>query len=307
MKGFYFIHLLFLLITTNTLASDIDEQLIVKYLQNNQIHTVQGEKTKDGYRFNASSNKIVSIATLEWPPYIGERLCNKGWGFQFAIALLASKGYQVNIAFYPWARSVKLVEQGKVDILFPEYFIEKSAPSDIIPNKNRHELLILSNELPGGEISLLKRKGYEFHLQKNLSNLEGKFIGVVRGYQNTPKFDAMMDAKLFDVIKAVDEFQLIKLLIAKRVDFIIGDPKAFHHSIKHSTLTDDSKQTLLNQIEEVEPTLQYKHLYFAVNAQLKERQTLLNDINHALISFEQSGETNRFINLTSDCVAHPKN
>ncbi len=283
-------------------ANDPNGQLTVSYNSNDQQHTVQGVKTSQGYRFNGTSDKIINLATLNWPPYISEDVCNKGWVFQFTVAILVSKGYQVNIHFYPWARSVKLVEQGKMDILFPEYFIESSAPSDAVLGKKRRELLVLSNKFAGGDLSLLKLKGYAFNLQQDLGNLKGKIIGVVRGYQNTPEFDAMMDSKQFAVVEAVDELQLVKLLVAKRVDLIIGDPSVFTYSVNYSNLSNHNKQALLNSIERVEPSLKYNHLYFAISNSYPQWHQLLDDINLALLEFQQSGETDRFIEVGSGCT-----
>jgi polar amino acid transport system substrate-binding protein len=279
-----------------------NDQLTVSYYSNGQQYITQGIKTPQGYRFNGKSNKVINLATLNWPPYISEDVCNKGWVFQFTAAILISKGYQVNIHFYPWARSVMLVEQGKMDILFPEYFIESSAPSDAVLGKKRRELLVLSNKFAGGDLSLLKRKGDQFTLQPDLGNLKGKIIGVVRGYQNTPEFDAMMDAKQFAVVEAVDELQLVKLLVAKRVDFIIGDPSVFTYSVNYSNLSNRNKQALLNSIEKIEPALKYNHLYYAISNSYPKRNQLLDDINLALLEFQQSGETDRFIAVGSGCT-----
>ena len=280
----------------------LNEQLTVTYFTNGQQHTIQGEKTSQGYRFNGSSNKVLNLATLNWPPYISEEVCNKGWVFQLTVAVLVSKGYQVNIHFYPWARSVMLVEKGKMDILFPEYFIESSAPSDAVLGKKRRELLVLSNKFSGGELSLLKRQGYSFELQENLGNLKGKIIGVVRGYQNTPEFDAMMDSNQFAIVEAVDELQLVKLLVAKRVDLIIGDPRVFIYSVNYSNLSNRNKQALLNNIEVVVPALKYNHLYFAISNKYQQWPQLLDDVNLALLEFQQSGETDRFIKVGSGCT-----
>jgi len=296
--------------TSANINSDINEtasestetSLVIEYFKGAKAYQVKGNKTSTGYRFNASSEKVINMATLNWPPYIGEGLCNKGWVFQFTVALLVSKGYQVNIHFYPWARAVKLVELGQMDILFPEYFIEGSAPSDVVKGKKRSELLALSNKFPGGEISFLTRKGYKHKFNGNLNTLKGEFIGVVRGYQNTPEFDAMMDAKLFDVINAVDELQLMKLLIAKRVSLIIGDPTVFKYSVNYSNLSNNNKQALLNGVEEIKPALKYNNLYYAVSVKSPHWRQLLDDINLALIEFSLSGETDRLINIGSGCT-----
>ena len=251
---------------------------------------------------NSESNKVLNLATLDWPPYIGDGICDKGWVFKFTVALLASRGYQVNIHFYPWARSVKLVEQGKMDILFPEYFIEKKAPSDNVPGKKRRELLALSDKFPGGVIGFLKRKGEADGFKGNLSNLIGERIGVVRGYQNTPDFDAMMDNQQFRILNAVHEVQLMRLLVAKRVNLIIGDPLVFRHAVQYFDMPDKEKALLLGGVEDVLPSLQYNHLYFAISTKAKRWQTIVTDINQALAEFELSGETHRFENAGSDCA-----
>jgi polar amino acid transport system substrate-binding protein len=278
------------------------EKLMVSYESHGKQHTIKGIKTPKGYRFNEDSNKVINLATLNWPPHISEELCNNGWVFQFTVALLVSRDYQVNINFYPWSKSVMLVEQGQMDILFPTYFIESSAPSDAQIGRNRRELLVLSNKFSAGELSLLKRTGDSFNLQGNLANLKDKVIGVVQGYQNTPEFDAMMDSKQFETVEAVDELQLVKLLVAKKVDLIIGDPRVFTFSVNYSNLSNSNKQALLDRIERVEPTLQGNHLYFAISNQYQQWRQLLDDMNLAILAFQQSGETERFIKIGSGCT-----
>ena len=176
-----------------------------------------------------------------------------------------------------------LVDEGKMDILFPEYFIESSAPSDAVLGKKRRELLVLSNKFYGRD-------------------LKGKIIGVVRGYQNTPEFDAMMDAKQFDIVEALDELQLVKLLVTKRVDLIIGDPSIFTYSVNYSNLSNRNKQALLNSIEKIEPAIKYNHLYYAISNSYPNHHQLLDNINLALLEFKQSGKTNRFIEASSGCT-----
>lgn len=112
----------------------------------------------------------------------------------------------------------------------------------------------------------------------------------------------MMDAELFNVIKAVDELQLMKLLAANRVEFIVGDPKVFRYRVNYSNLSNDKKEALLNATEQVKPALKYNHLYFAISNHYTPWRPLLDDINLALIAFGQSGETQRLIDMGSDCA-----
>jgi len=279
-----------------------NDKIAIGYFQDGKYIVTQGTKTGTGYIFNQQSNKKIKLSTLDWPPYIGQNLCNKGWVFKFTVALLTSKGYRVEINFLPWARAVRSVELGVSDILFPEYYIEDSAPSDYVKGKRRREVLMLSNEFPGGMIGFLKRKGETSKFKGNLSSLKGEAIGVVRGYQNTPEFDAMMDNNEFNIVKAVDDLQLVKLLVAKRVNLIIGDPKVLRFTINYSNLSAADKAKLLNSIEQVEPEIKYNALYYALSAKSKNANDILRDINTALYEFNNSGETKRIMEMgSSEC------
>jgi polar amino acid transport system substrate-binding protein len=217
--------------------------------------------------------------------------------FQFTVALLVEQGYSVYIEFLPWARAVRAAELGKADILMPEYYIEDSAPSDTVDGKTRRELLALSNPFPGGEIGFLKRKGDPDRFNGNLLSLKGQKIGVVRGYQNTPEFDAMMDNNEFTIIEAVDDLQLVKLLVGKRVDLIIGDPKVLKFTVSYSELSRPEKATLLRNIERETHSLQYNNLYFALSKKSGNWRELLGNINKSLYQFNNSGETDRIVDM----------
>ena len=292
-----FLFIVLLLTSTATIA----ENLNVAYYKQGEFKLVEGERHQGGYLYNKNGKKPqVHLVTLDWPPYIGEALCNKGWAFQFAVALLTDLDYQVFVQFLPWARAVRAVETGKADILFPEYYIEDSAPSDNHKNKTRRELLALSNAFPGGEIGFLKRRGEADRFDGNLSSVKNEVIGVVRGYQNTPEFDAMMDNGEFVIVEAVDDLQLVKLLAGKRVNLVIGDPKVLKFTVNYSDLPRSQKIDLLRSVENVEPAIKYNHLYFALSKKKPHWRTLLKDINMNLYKFENSGETQRMIEMGSN-------
>jgi len=293
-----FLFILLLIFTAQTAA-----EIPITYQSSGNNIMLHGEPYKSGTLYKANNSKqTLHIATLDWPPYIGDKLCNKGWVYQFAVSLLNSQGYSVHIEFLPWARAVRNVELGKADILMPEYFIEDTAPSDYVLGKTRSDLLGLSNSFKGGEIAFLKRKHEADRFSGNLKSLKGQRIGVVRGYQNTPEFDAMMDNNEFQIMHSVDDLQLVQLLVAKRVDLIIGDPTVLKFSVQYSSLSHSQKQFLLNSIEEESIPLQNNPLYFAISKLSHNWLGVLEDINKGLYKFNNSGETQRLIDsLNSEC------
>ncbi|MBU0935015.1 MAG: transporter substrate-binding domain-containing protein [Spirochaetes bacterium] len=276
---------------------DADSDLLsVVFSYQGESRSVSGQRLDSStWLFNAGAGKKIRLATLDWPPYIGQQLRGQGWVQQVTVALLASRGYELKISYFPWARAVSLVENGEYDILYPEYYIAPQEPSDFIQNTRRLDHLELSEELPGGPVALVKRRDFAFEFSGDLRELHGLRIGVVQGYQNTPEFDARMAAGAFVISYAVDDFQNAQKLFYGRIDILVGDPLVITHSILASDLSRDEKNDMLQELEPVYPILQENSLYYAVSTRNSAWQSLLADLNQAIAEFKASGELNRLI------------
>jgi len=271
-------------------AFDSNYRLRVEFEFRGQPFLISGEETAPHtYVFNKGASQKISIATLNWAPYIGETICKQGWVQQLTIALLASRGYEIMVRFLPWARAVRMAESGLADILYPEYFIEPTAPSDMYKGTNRLEHLALSQKLPGGPIVFMKRKGEADPYKGNLLNLKNEKIGVVRGYQNTPEFDALMDRGFFNISESVDDLMNTQKLISNRTNLIIGDPAVIRFSIVNAMVSQSEQVRILEGIEVVLPEIQYNHLYYAVSKKKPSWETTLKLLNAAIEEFETSG------------------
>lgn len=69
-----------------------------------------------------SGEKHLTLATLDWEPYIGQKLKNQGYVAEIIRESFKRVGYTVEIVFYPWVRAVNMAQNGTVDGCFPEYF-----------------------------------------------------------------------------------------------------------------------------------------------------------------------------------------
>ncbi len=280
--------------------------LIVAFEFNGKLFSVKGKKiAPHSYLFNEGASKKISITTLDWAPYIGETICGQGWVQQLTIALLSSLGYEIKSTFLPWARAVATVESGDTDLLYPEYYIEPSAPSDVYAGTKRLEHLALSKKFPGGPLAFMKRKGEKDGFKGNLLNLKNEKIGVVRGYQNSPEFDAYMDSGFFNISEAVDDLMNVKKLIGNRTNMIIGDPAVIVFSISSSSLSADEKSDMLGKIEVVQPVILYNPLYFAVSRKKPSWEKTLEAINSMLGKFERSGLLFNIIQSTNTTCGYP--
>ncbi|MFC3095110.1 amino acid ABC transporter substrate-binding protein [Alteromonas sediminis] len=245
--------------------------------------TVVGEQQGTVYRFSQGNRNTLRGVTLDWPPYIAQSLCDKGWVFRLAVATVLESGFDLEIVFLPWARAVREAEQGKADFLFPEYFIEETAPSDNFDSKTRRQLLALSLPFPGGPIGLTKKSSNDFVYNGDLLSLQTKLVGVVRGYQNTPAFDKLMDNGILRVTEATDDNHLLRLLLNGRVDVAVGDPLVFDDL--YQEIVNGSEPTTLPSITHLTPSLGVKDLYFAFSKQTPDWQATIQLFNQTLLKF----------------------
>jgi len=275
----------------------------VKYRDYLGIHQLPGKKVKPNTLvFNAGASKQLKLVTLEWSPYIGLNICRQGWVLQTTIALLHSIGYGASVTFYPWVRALSAVESGKADILLPEYFIEPQAPSDIFSGTRRLDHLLLSDRFGWGPIAFIKRKDYDSSHYKDFKSLVNERIGVVRGYQNTPEFDRLMDMGTFAIVEAKNDLHNINLLVNNRVNLIIGDPEVLKAQIILSSLTADDKKMYLDKLETVEPIIKMNGLYYAISKQSQYAQELLVELNQAISTFTKQGVISEIqYQLQQDC------
>jgi polar amino acid transport system substrate-binding protein len=299
-KIFFTAGIIFLLYFFTGSVANAKSPLTVNFKYQGTSYSIPGEKINEyTYVFNKGGRKKIRITTLNWKPYIGEAICRQGWVQQLTIALLASQDYEIISTFYPWARTIAAAEEGNADILYPEYFIEPDAPSDVFKNTKRQDHLALSEKIPGGPIAFIKRKGEKDHYNGNLLNLKGDAIGVVRGYQNTPEFDSLMDQNFFTIDEVTDDLANIRMLMARRVNLIIGDPSVIYYSVENSDWPDDEKKIILNSIEIVKPPIQYNHLYYAISKKRPQWKQTLEMLNRTLKEFEKSGELYHIIETTN--------
>ncbi|MEW6982554.1 substrate-binding periplasmic protein [Colwelliaceae bacterium 6471] len=282
--------LYFLLILSVNAFQDNNNQYDVSYRDYLGLHVVKGQKTPKGtFLFNANAEKKLTLATLNWQPYIGESICKQGWVMQLTVALLHSIGYSAEVTFYPWARAVNMVESGKADILFPEYFIEPEAPSDVFAGTRRLDHLMLSDVFGWGPIAFIKRRDFDMSHYTDLKSLVNEHIGVVRGYQNTPEFDRLMDTGSFKTVKATNDMQNLDLLLNNRVNLIIGDPEVIKADIINSDHTPEDKKAMLEKIKMVDPIIHMNGLFYAVSKQSEYKNELIVELNQAINTFKSQG------------------
>ncbi|WP_374347595.1 substrate-binding periplasmic protein [Chitinimonas sp.] len=168
-----------------------------------------------------AEDKVIKLASLEWPPYTGAKLADQGACVAVAKAAFKAMGYELKVEFYPWTRAVQL---GKSDPAYAGYFPEYDSPEV-------RKDFTLSEPMGNGPLGLAQR--LDAPLSWNaIADLANKKIGVVQDYVNTAEFDARVAAKQQKVDVALDDAKNLQKLAGGRIDAAVVDGNVFNYLMK---------------------------------------------------------------------------
>ena len=239
-----------------------------------------------------AAKEPVRLASLEWEPYVGAKLPDQGYVTAVVRAAFADQGVTVEIEFYPWARALHLARTGAVDGLVPEYF-----------NTSREAEFKFSAPFPGGPLVLYKRRGEAIAFSTDpvrnqdtaLRALKKKRFGVVRGYLNTPVFDA---ADYLIKEEASDDATNLRKLVYGRIDLAVIDRRVAEHLIR----TDYPNYA--KKIEPMAPALAEIPLYIAFSRKSPRMGEILAAFNRGLAAMRADG---RLAALHQRYIINPPN
>ena len=209
-----------------------------------------------------SSEKTISFAAIEWPPYTSVAFEDKGLLADIASKAFEKMGYQVSIQFMSWARVMNEVKEGRIDAAIGAYFSEERAND-----------FYYSDPIYASPLVFCQRKDVSIQYT-NLRDLAGYRIGVVRGYVNSAEFDA---AEFLTKDPVNTDALNLKKLLKKRVDLIVIDAMTATHILR-TTMPNE-----LDQLEFLRPTLEEKKIYLLFSKKVTGIEKKLDDINQGLV------------------------
>lgn len=160
----------------------------------------------------SAQDKVVRLTSLDWPPFSGEALKDKGAAVAVARAAFAAMGYRLEVEFYPWNRAVALVKaDGGPDGYFPEY-----------DGAEVRQGFILSVPLGTSPLGFAERAAAPV-AWTSVDDLTGKRIGVVDGYLNTEELDSRIANGRLQAETATSDLLNLKKLAAGRIDLAVID------------------------------------------------------------------------------------
>jgi ABC-type amino acid transport substrate-binding protein len=227
----------------------------------------------------SSAAEPVRLASLEWQPYIGPELPEQGFAAALVRAAYAAEGMQVEIEFHPWERALALARSGAVDGLVPEYY-----------NGRREAEFAYSAPLINGPLVLYRRREADLvyrpvgSLDAGLRALSSQRFGVVRGYLNTPTFDA---ADYLIKVEADDDYANLRNLAEGRIDLAVIDRHVAGHLIR------TRQPELATTLVPLPPPLGEMALYIAFSRKSPRMSEVRAAFNRGLDTLRADGQLNR--------------
>ena len=239
----------------------------------------------------SAAEKKVKLLTLEWEPYVGSAMPDYGYTAAIVTRAFTKAGYKVSIAFHPWDEAMALAAKGEADGVFPAYH-----------EKSREDHFIFSDSLATSPLGLCKRKYFQTQSPTGVSEKSGSDIqfitdpridevqalkdlkaytfGVVKGYANTPAFDA---ADYLQKVTADSDADNMALLLRDQVDLIVIDRYVARNILVKKYPWHSDK------IEFMHPPLSVKNLYLAVSKKSAHPDKMIKDFNAGLAILIEDG------------------
>ncbi len=164
-----------------------------------------------------AETKTVTMGVYSWEPYVSEKEENHGLFAEIIAAALEKTGYTVVIKNYPFARIMKNLEDGTVDI----------APA-ISMNEERSKIIDFSSAIYELDMGFTFKKGRINY--RTVSDLRSYTAGVMRGTFWVKELESA-GIRYEDVTQ---QEQNIKKLAADRVDFVCMPREIAFNLIKTS-------------------------------------------------------------------------
>lgn len=158
------------------------------------------------------------LLTLEWPPYTGVREPDGGIVTALVNDAFKAAGDDIRVGYFSWRRVLQLPRTDRRFAgSYPMYYsLERTA--------NCH----FSDPIGESPVGLAERRDSPV-AWKEIKDLKGYRIGVVKGYVNSPRFDELVNNGDIPTLPAETDEQNLKNLMAGKVQAVVIDHNAFRY------------------------------------------------------------------------------
>ena len=157
--------------------------------------------------------KMVKVASLEWPPYAGETLPNKGEAVATLVDALRTQNIGVTFDFLPWERALLETKKGDFDAYFPAW--PEEVAKGFLPTKT----------ITMSTVGVIGRKADAVPFESLEKLFTENKIAMVKGYTYSDEITNLAATYKENVIFPKSEQLAMRMLhaIPYRFDYIITD------------------------------------------------------------------------------------
>lgn len=217
------------------------------------------------------SAEPVRLASVDWPPYTGEKLKQQGEISVLVKQIFSRMQLDLQTEFLPWARAVYASSQpeGLYAGYFPEY-------------QNANPDFILSESLGVSELGFVEATAKP--LGTLSFSLLPKFqLGVVKDYVNLTEVDAMIARGQLVPQLAVSDRQNVLKVALGRLDLAIIDRRVLLYLLEHDA---EVKQLAGGKVRFNASLTEMKSLHLALRRE-PAHQLLMEQFNQQLKQIQQ--------------------
>lgn len=219
-------------------------------------------------------SETITAAADPYPPFVDATQPKQGITMQIVRAAYATQGYDIEMHFVPWARAINAVKDGEYDILPNAWWTQERAA-----------FLLYSVPYLKTEIKFIKRKGDPFEYT-GLESLNGKMVGIVRGYGYG---DAFLNAGNFYRPEVGTIMQNIKKLLLGRIDLTLED-----EIVVRAVLKQDAPE-LQQQIEFTQNPLSTQELHVTSGLKNPRHKAIIEAFNKGLATIKANGTYDKIL------------
>ena len=220
----------------------------------------------------AAQEKLVSVSTLDWPPYTGGELPKGGATTEVVRAAFEKADYQIEVAYRPWKRAIDMASKGTDQVIayFPGYHCKHRSG------------FIASEPIGNGPLGFAEHVDGPISWQ-NVDDIgEQKLkIGTVLGYANTDEFDAKVGTGWIRAITANDDVTNLKKLLRMRIDAVVIDKLV----LEYLKATEESLKAGADKLRFDEKPLEDKTLFLCFRSG-EEGASLMATFNAGLAKID---------------------
>lgn len=206
----------------------------------------------------------LRLAQDPWPPYVDDKLAEGGLAVRIVREVLRRAGYRMTLELVPWARALRGATMGTYDGFAAAW----------VSDARRRDFLFSTPYLRS-DIRYVRRLG-----TFTPADPTGLTVAAVRGYA----YGGPVDRAGHFTKALVPSVEVgLRLLMAARVDLLIGDERVVTHLLR--TRFADR----LGAVEFVGAAIRGRRLHFAVSRARPDAAAIVADFNTALAAMAVDG------------------